>query len=267
MKHYKIKPGAKIDLGKLEADDDSAIRETKDEGKAELEDTSRRLEELQELLFAEHLHKVLIVLQGMDTSGKDGVIRHVFEGVNPQGVGVASFKEPSTTELDHDYLWRVHQEVPRRGEMVIFNRSHYEDVLVVRVHGRISLEECEHRYRQINDFERMLIEEGTTILKFFLHVSKDEQKARLAARLADPRKHWKFSYSDVKERALWDDYVTAYQALLAKTSTDVAPWHVVPANKKWYRNLVVAKLIVSALEDLGMRYPKSTIDPATIHLE
>jgi len=203
----------------------------------------------------------------MDTSGKDGVIRHVFEGVNPQGVRVASFKEPSTSELAHDYLWRVHHEVPGRGEIAIFNRSHYEDVLVVRVHGKISREECERRFEQINDFERMLVEEGTTVLKFFLNIGKDEQKERLAARLSDPRKHWKFSYSDVRERALWDDYHRAYVDLLEKTSTDAAPWYVVPANRKWYRNLVVARLIVSALEDLKMKYPESTIDPATIHLE
>jgi PPK2 family polyphosphate:nucleotide phosphotransferase len=267
MKRYKIKPGARVDLGKLDANDTSALPDTKDEAKGDLERSSKRLEELQELLFAEHLHKVLIVLQGMDTAGKDGVIRHVFEGVNPQGVHVASFKQPSSTELDHDYLWRVHHEVPGRGEITIFNRSHYEDVLVVRVHGQISAEECVLRYRQINDFERMLVEEGMTVLKFFLHVGKDEQKKRLSERLSNLRKHWKLSYSDIHERALWGDYVRAYTELLETTSTDVAPWYVVPANRKWYRNLVVARLIVSALEDLRMDYPKSTIDPSSIHLD
>jgi PPK2 family polyphosphate:nucleotide phosphotransferase len=267
MKHYRIEPGSRVDLAKMDADDVSAVTDTKDEAKADREHASRRLEELQEVLFAEHIHKVLIVLQGMDTSGKDAVIRHVFEGVNPQGVSVASFKEPSSTELDHDYLWRVHHEAPGRGRITIFNRSHYEDVLVVRVHGKISSEECERRYRQINDFERMLVEEGTTVLKFFLHVSKGEQKKRLHERLSEPNKLWKFSYSDVRERALWDDYVRAYTELLEKTTTAVAPWWIVPADRKWYRNLVVLRLIVSALEDLGMSYPKSTIDPATIDLK
>jgi PPK2 family polyphosphate:nucleotide phosphotransferase len=264
MKRYELEPGQKVDLAKWDPDDVSATGDTKDEAKAELARTSQRLGELQELLFAEHRHKVLVVLQGMDTSGKDGVIKHVFEGVNPQGVRVASFKEPSSTELDHDYLWRVHREVPGRGEIAIFNRSHYEDVLVVRVHGAISRKECERRYRQIAEFERMLVEEGTTLLKFFLHVGKDEQKARLRARLADPNKHWKFSYTDLRERALWDLYVEAYEELLERTTTDAARWHVVPANKKWYRNLVVADRIVSTLEGLGMRYPASTVDPAAI---
>jgi PPK2 family polyphosphate:nucleotide phosphotransferase len=267
MKRYKLKPGAKVDLAKLDANDTSALPDSKDEAKDDLERNSRRLEELQELLFAEHLHKVLIVLQGMDTAGKDGVIRHVFEGVNPQGVHVASFKQPSSTELDHDYLWRVHHEVPGRGEIAIFNRSHYEDVLIVRVHGQISAEECKHRYRQINDFERMLVEEGTTVLKFFLHVGKDEQRQRLSERISNPRKHWKLSYSDIHERALWDDYVRAYTELLETTTTETAPWYVVPANRKWYRNLVVARLIVAALEDLRMSYPSSTLDLSAIHLD
>jgi PPK2 family polyphosphate:nucleotide phosphotransferase len=266
MKRYRIKPGTKVDLGDFDPDDTSAV-DGKEGAKEELEATRERLEALQELLFAEHVHKVLIVLQGMDTSGKDGVIRHVFDGVNPQGVSVASFKEPTPRELDHDYLWRIHRRTPGRGEITIFNRSHYEDVLIVRVHGKISDEDCERRYRQINAFERTLAEEGTTILKFFLHVSRDEQKKRLSARLSDPEKHWKFNYTDVRERAFWDDYTRAYTELLTSTSTADAPWYVIPANKKWYRNVVVSKIIVSALTGLDMKYPKSTIDPDKVHLD
>ncbi len=266
MKRYKIKPGTKVDLEEFAPDDTSAV-DSKDDAKAELETARERLEALQELLFAEHVHKVLIVLQGMDTSGKDGVIRHVFDGVNPQGVNVASFKQPTPGELDHDYLWRIHRRVPGRGEIMIFNRSHYEDVLIVRVHGNISDEDTERRYRQINEFERMLVEEGTTILKFFLHVSRDEQKKRLSARLSDPTKHWKFSYTDVRERAFWNDYTRAYTELLGSTSTADAPWYVIPANKKWYRNVVISKIIVSALTGLDMKFPKSTIDPAKVHLD
>jgi PPK2 family polyphosphate:nucleotide phosphotransferase len=267
MTTYAIKPGSKVQLSKWDPDDASATSDTKSEGKSELEKMRTSLETLQETLFAQHKHKLLIVLQGMDTAGKDGVIRHVFEGVNPQGVRVAAFKEPSSTELDHDYLWRIHREVPAKGEITLFNRSHYEDVLVVRVHGQITSAECDQRYRQINDFERMLVEEGTTILKFFLHVGKDEQKKRLSDRLSDPRKHWKLSYSDVKERALWEDYVKAYEEMLEKTSTDAAPWQVIPANKKWYRNLLVAKSIVSTLEGLHLEYPASVLDISKINLD
>ncbi len=248
MKRYEIAPGTPVDLRRWDPRDVSATPETKAQGKRELRRTSQHLEALQEHLFAEHARALLVVLQGMDTAGKDGVIRHVFEAANPQGVRVASFKQPSSTELDHDYLWRIHRQAPARGFITIFNRSHYEDVLVVRVHRTISGEECEQRYRQINDFERMLVEEGTAILKFFLHVSKDEQKQRLTERLAKRRKHWKFSFGDLRERALWDDYAAAYTELLERTSTRVAPWYVVPADRKWYRNLIVAKIIVATLE-------------------
>jgi PPK2 family polyphosphate:nucleotide phosphotransferase len=191
----------------------------------------------------------------MDTSGKDGVIRHVFEGVNPQGVRVASFKVPTPQELDHDYLWRVHQHTPGRGEIVIFNRSHYEDVLVVRVHNLVPPEVWGRRYEQINAFERTLVEEGATILKFFLHISLDEQKERLQARLEDPEKRWKFAIGDLKERKRWPDYMQAYQDVLSRTSTQHAPWYIVPANSKWYRNLVIASVIVQTLKRLEMQYP------------
>ncbi len=267
MKHHRLKPGDPVSLSKLDPEDTSVLDHTKDEARAELERLRGKLEELQELLFAQHEHKLLVVLQGMDSSGKDGVISHVFEGVNPMGVHVSSFKEPTEVQLDHDYLWRIHERVPAKGEIAIFNRSHYEDVVVVRVHDLITKEERARRFRQINDWERMLVEEGTTILKFFLHISKDEQRKRLQARLDDPKKRWKFRYSDVRERALWDDYTKAYEAAIEATNTEIAPWYVVPANKKWYRNLVVARAIVDTLDGLGMSYPEPALDPAQIKLD
>jgi PPK2 family polyphosphate:nucleotide phosphotransferase len=188
------------------------------------------------------------------------VIRHVFDGVNPQGVKVASFKKPTPRELAHDYLWRIHPHTPGDGEIVIFNRSHYEDVLVVRVHGLVPADVWERRYDHINAFERLLADEGTTILKFFLHISKEEQRERLQARLDDPGKHWKFSLGDLDERARWDDYVAAYEAMLSKTSTPWAPWYVVPADRKWYRNLVIARVMVDTLEGLEMQYPPAEDD-------
>lgn len=223
-----------------------------------------KLRELQEVFFADGRFALLVVLQGMDTSGKDGAIEHVFHGVNPQGVQVASFKRPSEEELAHDYLWRVHQQTPRRGQIVVFNRSHYEDVLVVRVHELVPKDMWRKRYDQINDFERHLVENGTTILKFFLYISKDEQKRRLQARLDEPNKRWKFAVGDLKERELWDDYVDAYEDVLSKTNTEVAPWHVVPANKKWYRNYVITKKIVEALEGMGLKYPEPKDDLTNI---
>jgi PPK2 family polyphosphate:nucleotide phosphotransferase len=196
----------------------------------------------------------------MDTSGKDGTIRHVFEGVNPQGVQVASFKIPTTDELDHDYLWRAHACVPAKGEIVIFNRSHYEDVLIVRVHNLVPTEVWKRRYKQIRDFEKMLVEEGTTIIKFFLHISSDEQKERLQARLEDPEKRWKFNSGDLLERKRWDEYMAAYEDAIRETSTDVAPWNIVPSNQNWYRNLVVAQTIVDTLKGLKMEYPQPRED-------
>ncbi len=253
---YRAKPGKTIDWKHWDPDDKSQFDGDKDDGRAALPALNRRLEELQELLYAENKHKVLIVLQGMDTAGKDGTIRHVFEGVNPQGVRVASFKAPTPIELAHDYLWRVHQQTPASGQMTIFNRSHYEDVLVVRVHNLVPPEVWGRRYDQINAFERLLAEEGTTILKFFLHISKDEQKQRLQDRLDDREKRWKFSTGDLAERKLWDNYMAAYGAVLEKTSTDHAPWYIVPANRKWYRDLVISHTIISTLEGLHMRYPE-----------
>ena len=256
VKQYRVEPGSAVDLSQWDPNDKSGFPGTKKAGRQELLSLNQRLEVLQELLYAEHKHKLLVVLQARDAGGKDGTIRHVFEGVNPQGVKVAGFKVPTPIELDHDYLWRVHRRVPGKGEIVIFNRSHYEDVLVVRVHELVPPEVWGRRFAQINDFERLLAEEGTTILKFYLNIGPDEQKERLQARLDEPHKRWKFNPGDLKERKLWPDYTRAYEDVLGKTSTEWAPWTVVPANRKWYRNLVIATTIIETLEGLDMRYPE-----------
>lgn len=255
MKRYFVKPGQQVDLRDWNPKDDSEYNGEKDDGEKVLKKLNEELEELQELLYAENKHKILIVLQGTDTSGKDGVIRHVFDGVNPQGVRVANFKVPTPIELAHDYLWRVHRQTPGRGEIVIFNRSHYEDVLVVRVHELVPEKVWSRRYQQINEFEKMLAEEGTTILKFFLHIDFDEQKERLQARLDNEKKHWKFNPGDLEERKLWPEYIKAYEAVLSQTSTEWAPWVIVPSNRKWYRNLVIGSILVDTLKGLNMQYP------------
>jgi PPK2 family polyphosphate:nucleotide phosphotransferase len=254
----RIAPDARVRLSKWDADDTDIIGKDKSDAREQLEEYRARLETLQELLYAEGKHKLLVVLQAMDTAGKDSTIRHVFQGVDPLGVKVASFRAPTPYELARDYLWRVHHHVPGAGEIAIFNRSHYEDVLITRVNGWIDKAECKRRYRQINDFERMLAETGTTILKFYLHITKDEQKKRLEARRDDPQKQWKFQPGDLPVRAQWDDYMEAYEDAMSATSTKHAPWHVIPANSKLARNLMVSKLLIEALEDLKMRYP----DPA-----
>ncbi|RME41839.1 MAG: polyphosphate kinase 2 family protein [Caldilineae bacterium] len=267
MERYRVQPGTKINLSEWDPNDKSAFEGGKKEGRKYLLDLNKVLEAQQELLYAEGKHKVLIVLQAMDTGGKDGTIRHVFEGVNPQGVRVASFKVPTREELAHDYLWRVHKHTPGSGEIVIFNRSHYEDVLVVRVHNLVPPEVWSRRYDHINAFERLLAEEGTTILKFFLHIDLEEQKQRLQARLDEPDKRWKFSPGDLDERKLWPQYMQAYEDVLSKTSTEYAPWYIVPANRKWYRNLVVATVIINTLKGLNMRYPEVDFNPADYTIE
>ncbi len=267
MDRYRVKPNTEIDLSAWDPADKSAYTGDKEDGRDRLDELTDELETLQELLYAENRHKVLIVLQGMDTSGKDGTIRHVFEGVNPQGVRVAGFKVPTPEELAHDYLWRVHKQTPGRGEIVIFNRSHYEDVLVVRVHRLVPEEVWSRRYAQINAFEKTLAEEGTTILKFFLHIDLDEQKERLQARLDEPAKRWKFNLGDLKERKRWPEYIQAYEAVLSKTSTSWAPWYIVPANRKWYRNLVVASVIVDTLKRLDMQTPEPEDDLEGVVIE
>ncbi len=255
MNQYRVEPGSSVNLNKWDPVDKSAFTGSKARGQAKLLRLTARLEKLQEMLYAEHKHKLLIILQGMDTSGKDGVIRKVFEGVNPQGVQVASFKQPTPIELDHDYLWRAHQRVPVNGEITIFNRSYYEDVLAVRVHNLVPPKIWHQRYDQINDFENMMVEEGLTILKFFLYIDPTEQKKRLQDRLDEPDKRWKFNLGDLKERDLWPEYTKAFETMLSKTSTSYAPWYVVPANSKWYRDLVIAMLLVETLRGLKMHYP------------
>ena len=232
-----------------------------------MESLRKRLDGLQELLYAENKHKLLIVLQAMDTGGKDGLIRYVFSGVNPQGVNVVRFKEPSLEELSHDYLWRVHAKTPEKGKITIFNRSHYEDVVVVKVHDLVKPKVIAKRYGHINDFERMLTDEGVTILKFFLHISKEEQRKRIQERLDEKNKNWKFALSDVHERKSWASYMNCYQEAIKKTSSSWAPWLVVPADKNWYRNLVVFQSIIDHLEGLKMKYPKSCVDPKTVHFK
>ncbi len=258
MDRYRVEPGSRVDLSTVDPRDTGAFDGKKREGREMIRKLNRRLETLQELLWAEHRHRLLVVLQAMDAAGKDGTIRHVFRGVNPQGVRVANFKVPTRKELAHDYLWRIHQHVPGDGEIVIFNRSHYEDVLVVRVDELVPSEVWGRRYRHINEFERMLVDEGTTILKFHLVIDLDEQKERFQARLDN--KPWKFSVGDLKKRSQWPFYMEAYEDMLAETSTRWAPWYVVPANRKWYRNLVVGTVLVETLEGLGMRYPEPEED-------
>jgi PPK2 family polyphosphate:nucleotide phosphotransferase len=255
MDRYRVRAGTRVRLDAIDPADTSGFGSSKDSGRARLEKLKGRLEELQERLYAEHRHALLVVLQGMDAAGKDGTIRRVFEGVNPQGVRVAPFKQPTPEELDHDFLWRVRAATPRRGEIALFNRSHYEDVLVPRVHGTIDRPTWERRYRAINEFERQLSDDGTRILKFMLHVSRSEQKRRLKERLADPTKHWKFRSDDARERQCWDQYMRAYDEALARTSTPWAPWFVVPSDRKWYRDLVVCDRLVRALDALRMKYP------------
>lgn len=257
MDRYRVRQGSGLDLNQWDPNDKTLFPISKKEGKQLLKELNKELEHLQELLYAEGEHKVLIVLQAMDTGGKDGTIRHVFEGVNPQGVKVAGFKVPTAKELAHDYLWRVHKHTPGSGEIAIFNRSHYEDVLVVRVHNLVPQEVWSRRYEHIRAFEKLLADEGTTILKFYLHIDLAEQKERLQERLDEPDKNWKFSLGDLKERALWDQYLAAYQQALWETSTDYAPWYIVPANRKWYRNLVISTIIINKLKSLNMAYPEA----------
>jgi PPK2 family polyphosphate:nucleotide phosphotransferase len=251
---YRVQPGKPISLATLNPNASEHYKKKK-HVEQELDIQRKRLQNLQERLYAEHQRSLLIVLQAMDTGGKDGTIKHVFGGLNPQGCQVWSFKKPSDDELSHDFLWRYHQRAPQRGMITIFNRSHYEDVLVVRVKQLVSEDVWRERYHLINEFEHMLTLNNISVLKFFLHISKDEQKRRLESRLADPNKHWKFSSNDLKERVFWDDYQAAFEDMINNCSTAYAPWYVIPANNKWYRNLVVARTIADTLEAMNPRYP------------
>ncbi len=267
MKQLRVPKAEKFRLDHVDPTDTSAFDGKKGEAEEHIEKLRSKLDELQELLYADHRHAVLVVLQGMDTAGKDGVIRHVFQGVSPQGVQVAAFKAPTPAELDHDFLWRVHPQTPGKGHISIFNRSHYEDVLAVRVHGLVPQTLWEARYRAINEFERELSEEGTTVLKFFLHISRDEQRSRLRARLDDPTKRWKFSPSDLHEREFWSQYQEAYQEMIERTNSDVAPWYVVPSDHKWFRNWAISKVLVEELATLRLSYPKGPDEPSKIKID
>ncbi len=256
MKPIRVK--GKIKLGEIDPGDTNGLK--KEQAGKLLEKERERIAELQDALYAEDRRSVLVVLQGMDTSGKSGTIRGVFSAVNPLGIEVTGFGPPSALELDHDFVWRIHQRLPRRGNIGVFDRSHYEDVLVVRVKKLAPEKVWKERYRQINDFEDMVTEHGTRILKFFLHIDRAEQKERLEARLADPNKQWKFRLGDLEDRVLWDQFHAAYEDALEKCSTDAAPWYVVPANKKWYRNLCVARVVADTLAEMNPKPRKPAAD-------
>lgn len=255
MSIIKVSPGQKIKLKDVDPNDTGQIK-NKREAKTLLASNIERMAELQNVLYAQGKHALLIVLQAMDAGGKDGTIRSIMSGVNPQGVRVTSFKKPTEEELAHDFLWRIHKAAPPRGMIGIFNRSHYEDVLIVRVHKLVPKKVWQARYAHINNFERLLTGSGVTILKFYLHISKEEQKERFEARLEQPHKRWKFNPADLGERALWDDYMQAFEDAFNRCSSEAAPWYIVPANKKWYRNLVIAETIVNTLEGLKLKYPQ-----------
>jgi PPK2 family polyphosphate:nucleotide phosphotransferase len=263
MARHRVQPGEHVRLERLDPAD-TGEHGDEEEARATLTRDLERLTELQDVLYAEHKRAVLVVLQGMDTAGKDGTIKHVMNGVNPSGCEAVPFKVPSAEEAAHDFLWRAHRVAPRQGHITIFNRSHYEDVIMPRVHRTVPREVIAARYDQINDFERLLAENDTLILKFFLHVSRREQARRLQERLTDPTKQWKFSERDLKERALWPRYMKAYEKLLTHCSTKHAPWYVIPSDHKWYRNLAVAETLVKALRDLDCRYPKPAIPRARL---
>ncbi len=254
LRRLRVKPGGKFSLKSQAPDADLGL--DKESAKAGLAALHPRLQKLQEVLYADARHAILVVLQAIDTGGKDGTIRHVFGPLNPQGVIVTSFKQPSQQELAHDYLWRIHQAVPAKGQIGVFNRSHYEDVLIARVHQLAPPKVIAARYGQINDFERHLTNNGVILLKLFLNLSRAEQKRRLESRLAQPDKHWKFSRADLGERERWDEYQRAFELMLQKCSTPEAPWHVIPADRKWARDLAVAELLERTMAGLKLRYPE-----------
>lgn len=254
-KPFLATPGAPVKLADRDPRATIGYSGKKADGKAELPSYRAMIDDLQYRLWAEGERALLVVLQGLDTSGKDGTIRHVFRGVNPQGVNIATFVKPSSLDLAHDYLWRVHARTPQRGSITIFNRSHYEDVLIVRVNGLVPKERWSNRYEHIRNWEKMLVDEGTTIVKMFLHISKDEQKERLQARINDDHKNWKFSESDLETRQKWDSYQEAYEVAINETSTVYAPWYVIPADRKWFRNLLISNILVQTLEGMDIKTP------------
>lgn len=259
IQRFGVRPGTQVRLSGV----DPSFKdhhESRERAADEIDKYRRRLWELQEMLYVQRRPSLLICLQAMDTGGKDGTINHVLGAMNPQGCRVAAFRQPSPEEAAHDFLWRVHKAAPARGEVVIFNRSHYEDVLVVRVHDLAPREVWSRRYERINAFEKGLADHGTVVLKFYLHISKDEQLKRFKDRLDDPSKQWKISEADYKERAYWNDYSAAYEEALSRCTTEHAPWFIIPANHKWFRNLAVARIVVEYLEGLNMTYPAPTVD-------
>jgi PPK2 family polyphosphate:nucleotide phosphotransferase len=264
IKELRIEPGSRAKLRDKDADD--VLGWTKEEGEKVFAETREELTRLQYKLYADGRYPVLIVLQATDGAGKDSTVQHVMTAFNPQGCIVTSFKAPTSEELKHDYLWRIHRRLPARGEIGVFNRSHYEDVLIVRVDGLVPEEMWRKRYEQINDFERMLSENGTRIVKFFLQISKEEQLKRFQDRIDDPTKHWKFNADDIAKRKQWDQYQAAYEDALTQCSTRWAPWHVIPADKKWFRNLAVAQILAHELGKLPLRFPEVTFDPSKIRL-
>ena len=275
-----VKPGSKVDLRKFDTKYTADFKD-KDDAREMLEQDVKRLSELQDMLYAYNKYSLLIIFQAMDAAGKDGTIKHVMSGVNPQGCAVTSFKQPSTEELEHDYLWRVNKALPRRGMISIFNRSHYEEVIVTRVHpeyilyqnipGINSIDNIDNsfwmkRYESINNFEKHIADNGTVILKFFLHVSKDEQKERFLSRIEEPGKNWKFSVTDIKERQFWDIYMESYEDAIINTSTRYAPWYVIPADRKWFMRAAVGDIIVGTLEQLNISYPEiSEVEKAELN--
>ncbi|HEV3279794.1 MAG TPA: polyphosphate kinase 2 family protein [Terriglobia bacterium] len=261
-----VPPGAKVKLSDRDPGESFGFEKGAKVEKL-IAKTLARLDELQNLLWADKRHALLVVLQSPDAGGKDGTIRHVMSGMSPQGCRVTAFKEPTPEELAHDFLWRVHAVVPAKGEVGIFNRSHYEDVLVVRVHGLVPRSVWSRRYDEINGFERLLAENQVTILKFFLHISKDEQKKRLEERLKDPAKQWKLSESDLEDRKLWTEYVAAYEEAISRCNQAAAPWFIIPANKKWFRNLAVSSILVETLEGIKLKFPKPSFDLSRVRLK
>jgi len=260
---YIVPPRTQVRLKEI-APADTGKHASHDEALAVIQKNVERMDKAQYLLYADGKKSLLIVLQGLDAAGKDGTIRHLFAGMNPQGTSVSSFKQPTAEELSHDFLWRIHARAPAKGEVVIFNRSHYEDVLVVRVHNLVPPDVWSRRYDLINNFEKLLHENGAIILKFFLHISPEEQLERFKQRLDDPNRQWKISESDYSERALWPKYVEAYEEALSRTSTEHAPWRIVPADHKWYRNLVISDIVAHTMENMGLNLPPSRVDIADI---
>ena len=259
------RPGRKIRLSKIDPDDTAGV--TKEEALERVAQLGETLNDLQETLYAEHRRSILIIFQAIDTGGKDGSIKNLCRGFNPADIRIASFKTPTHVELDHDFLWRVHKATPAKGMIGIWNRSHYEDVLIARVHQLVKKKVWKARYEQINAFEKMLTDNGTTILKFMLHISKDEQMRRLQARIENPKKQWKFGPADLGERSLWDDYQDAYEDAINCCSTKYAPWQVVPANHKWARNLAIVETVLDTLKKMKPRYPSLSFDPKAVMVQ